>query len=124
MRKQLMRYITDVFKKIVNKKIISPQARMYLYHYYDRDLAPFKNISELPDEEAEKIMQRLKAEKSNAFCNQRNEEYLEKRRYYEDILRRDFLKKGGTITRQVPQYMVVGNVLFYYLGMKNRLLLK
>lgn len=23
---------------------------MYLYHYYDRDLAPFKNISELPDE--------------------------------------------------------------------------
>lgn len=25
---------------------------MYLYHYYDRDLAPFKNISELPDEEA------------------------------------------------------------------------
>ena len=92
---------------------------MYLYHYYDRDLGPFKNISELPDEEAGKIMQRLKAEKSNAFCNQRNEEYLEKRRYYEDIL-----KKGGTITRQVPQYMVVGNVLFYYLGMKNRLLLK
>ncbi len=23
---------------------------MYLYHYYDRDLGPFKNISELPDE--------------------------------------------------------------------------
>lgn len=66
---------------------------MYIYHYYDRDLGPFKNISELPDEEAEKIMQRLKAEKSNAFCNQRNEEYLEKRRYYEDILRREFLKK-------------------------------
>lgn len=56
MRKQLMRYITDVFKKIVNKKIvnkkiISPkEARIYLYHYYDRDLGPFKNISELPDE--------------------------------------------------------------------------
>ena len=111
-------------KKLLIKKSYPPQARMYLYHYYDRDLAPFKNISELPDEEAEKIMQRLKAEKSNAFCNQRNEECLEKRRYYEDILRRDFLKKGGTITRQVPQYMVVGNVLFYYLGMKNRLLLK
>ena len=25
---------------------------MYIYHYYDRDLGPFKNISELPDEEA------------------------------------------------------------------------
>lgn len=85
---------------------------MYLYHYYDRDLGPFKNISELPDEEVEKIMQRLKAEKSNAFCNQRNEEYLEKRRYYEDILRREFLKKGGTITRQIPQYMVVGECPF------------
>lgn len=35
---------------------------MYIYHYYDRDLGPFKNISELPDEEAEKIMQRLKAD--------------------------------------------------------------
>lgn len=34
---------------------------MYLYHCYDHDLGPFKNISELPDEEAEKIMQRLKA---------------------------------------------------------------
>lgn len=46
------------------------------------------------NEEAEKIMQRLKAEKNNAFCNQKNEEYLEQRRYYEDILRREFLKKA------------------------------
>lgn len=57
-------------------------------------------------------MQRLKAEKNNAFCNQRNEEYLEKRRYYEDIRRREFLKKGGTITRQLPQYMAVGECPF------------
>ena len=96
---------------------------MYIYHYYDRDLGPFKNISELPDEEAEKIMQRLKAEKSNAFCNQRNEEYLEKRRYYEDILRREFLKKGGTITRQIPQYMVVGECPFLLIKIQYILLM-
>lgn len=97
---------------------------MYIYHYYDRDLGPFKNISELPDEEAEKIMQRLKAEKSNAFCNQRNEEYLEKRRYYEDILRREFLKKAEQLQGRFRNIWSWGNVLFYHPGMKNRLLLK
>lgn len=80
---------------------------MYLYHYYDKDIGPFKNISDVPVEEACKIMKRLKTEKPNAFCNQRSDEYLGLRQYYEKILRDEFAKKGGVITRKSPHYMVV-----------------
>lgn len=92
--------------------IIMSCKNMYLYHYYDKDIGPFKNISELPDEEAAALMERLAVEKKNAFCNKRNSEYLAKRHYYEDILREKFLEKGGKITRKVPYYMVVGECKF------------
>lgn len=61
--------------------IIMSCKNMYLYHYYDKDIGPFKNISELPDEEAAALMERLAVEKKNAFCNKRNLEYLAKRHY-------------------------------------------
>ena len=35
------------------------------------------------------------------------EDYMAKRRYYEDILRKEFQKKGGMIKRISPHYMVV-----------------
>ncbi len=80
---------------------------MKLYHYYDKDLGPFKNISELSDEEAKKVMAELSKKKPGAFCNQRNDEYLKLRHYYENILRTEFNKKDGVIKREIPHYMVV-----------------
>ena len=32
---------------------------------------------------------------------------MELRHYYEDILRCEFMKKGGNIQREIPHYMVV-----------------
>lgn len=80
---------------------------MYLYHYYDKDIGPFKNISELSEQDAEEVMRKIAEEKEGAFCNKRSPDYLRMRRHYENILREEFLKKGGKIYRDIPQYMVV-----------------
>lgn len=80
---------------------------MYLYHYYERALGPFKNLSELPREEADAVIRRIKENKPNVQCASRDEDYMFRRRMYEDILRKEFIKKGGIIERDVPHYMVV-----------------
>ncbi len=85
---------------------------MYLYHYFDKDIGPFKNISELSERDAENVMKRLAKEKGQAFCNKRNSEYWKMRKYYEQILRKEFQKKGGKIERLVPHYMVVEECKF------------
>ena len=85
---------------------------MYLYHYYDKDYGPFKNLSEISDEEVKDIVNKIAREKQDAFCNKRNSEYMLKRRYYENILREEFMKKGGRIERNVPHYMVIGECDF------------
>ena len=80
---------------------------MYLYHYYDKNSQPFWNLSDLPIEEAESILARIRQEKPNSFCAKRAPEYMEKRIYYENILREEFAKKGGRIERKAPHYMTV-----------------
>ena len=60
---------------------------MNLYHYFDKDLGPFKNLSELSEKEAEAVMRKLSREKQDAFCNKRNSTYMKMRKYYEQILR-------------------------------------
>lgn len=85
---------------------------MYLNHYYDKDYGPFKNLSDLSDKEVKDIVNKIAIEKQGAFCNKRNSEYMLKRRYYENILREEFAKKGGRIERNAPQYMVIGECDF------------
>lgn len=80
---------------------------MYLYHYYDKATGPFKNISDLDKEEAKEILNQIKENRPNCMCAKRQDTYVEDRLYYENILREEFLKKGGKIERQVPHYMVV-----------------
>ncbi|MDU1402995.1 hypothetical protein [Clostridium sp.] len=80
---------------------------MFLYHYYDKMTGPFMNLSELANEEANFILKKIKENKPKAQSAQRDYEYMFRRRMYEDILRKEFLKKGGIIKRDVPHYMVV-----------------
>lgn len=80
---------------------------MYLYHYYDKSVGPFRNLSDVSVEEAKEIMQNIKETKPNTVGANRSPEYVELRRHYEEILRTEFLKKGGNIRRPVPHYMVV-----------------
>ena len=82
---------------------------MYLYHYYDAETDPFANLSELPPQEANEIIRRIKTEKPRTQCAQRDDDYLFRRRMYEDIIRKEFIKKGGIVKRSVPHYMVIGH---------------
>lgn len=80
---------------------------MFLYHYFDKTIGPFKNLSDLSVEEANKVLQKIAIDKPNVQCAKRNADYMKARSYYESILRDEFQKKGGLIYRQVPHYMVV-----------------
>jgi len=80
---------------------------MFLYHYYDKTIGAFVNLSELSMDEANIILNKIKAEKPTVQSAQRDSEYMFRRRMYEDIIRKEFLKKGGLVNRNVPHYMLV-----------------
>ena len=80
---------------------------MNLYHYYDKAIGPFVNLSEVSVEEAKAIIEKIKLEKPTSQCASRHDKYVEYRRNCEAILRTEFTKKEGRMQRFVPHYMVV-----------------
>lgn len=82
---------------------------MYLYHYYEKSLAPFLNISELTSDEAEAVLNAVRQSRPNSQCAQRPPEYVRYRRSCEEILRTEFRKKGGRTERSIPHYMTLGH---------------
>ena len=80
---------------------------MDLYHYYDRKVGPFRNLSDVSVEEAKEILVRIKEEKPLAQSAGRDALYVEHRRSCEEILRREFAVKGGRMERRAPHYLVV-----------------
>jgi len=80
---------------------------MFLYHYYDKKLRPFTNLSELTIDEANAVLNDIKLNKPDSKCAQRDSEYMFRRHMYEDIIRKEFIKKGGIVQRTTPHYMVV-----------------
>lgn len=79
----------------------------YLYHYFERKVGPFVSLSDLSIEEAQQIQNRLKIE-NKCFAAQRNERYLARRQYLEQLVRTMFIEKGGKPIRNTPHYMVMG----------------
>ena len=80
---------------------------MDLYHFFDKRTGPFRSLTSVEPEEAKKIMQQIKEERPNSQCAQRHDQYVEYRRNWEAILRREFAAKGGVIEIRSPHYMVV-----------------
>ena len=80
---------------------------MILFHYFDKDIGPLKNISDLDDKKAKEILDDIKINKPNSFCAKRSETYIKDRRHFEEVLRNEFIKKGGKIERLSPHYFVV-----------------
>lgn len=80
---------------------------MFFYHYFDKSVGPFMNLSDLPSDEARAVLEKIKREKPNVQSAKRHDTYVEDRLYYEEILRTEFLKKGGVIRRRAPHYLVV-----------------
>jgi hypothetical protein len=80
---------------------------MNLYHYYEQGTKPFRNLSDIPIDEAKNVLDHIKEAKPNVQSAKRHPTYMEDRHYYEEILRTEFAKKGGIISRKSPHYMVV-----------------
>ena len=80
---------------------------MDLYHYFDKSSKPFLSLSDLPIERAKSIIDERKITNSASFCAKRQDDYMENRLYFENILRTEFLKKGGKIESKNPHYMVI-----------------
>lgn len=81
---------------------------MYLYHYFERERGPFRSLSDLPDEEAQKIQDRLKSD-NNIFSKRDSDgKYMFYRRMIENRVRSMFIEKGGKPTRLTPHYMILG----------------
>ena len=80
---------------------------MELYHYYDRTTGPFRNLSDLSVEEAKAVLARIRQEKPGSQSAGRDPLYVEHRRNCEEILRKEFARKGGRMERRIPHYMVV-----------------
>ena len=81
---------------------------MFLYHYYDKSIGPFKSISSLTVEEATKIIAALSQTKPlSPRATQTPEAYVSRRHYIENLLKTEFGKKGGIIKRHAPHYMTV-----------------
>ena len=68
---------------------------MLLYHYFDKKTGPFRNLSDLSEEEANKVLLSIKAEKPETMCAKRQDSYVADRRRFESILRTEFRKKYG-----------------------------
>jgi len=82
----------------------------FLYHYFDKNIGPFVNLSDIPIDEANAVIGMIKKVRPNSKVAARDSEYMTRRHYYEDILRKEFAKQGGIIKRPAPHYMVVGHV--------------
>ena len=80
---------------------------MYLYHYYDKKVGPFVNLSDIPIDEAKTVLDDIKKAKPNTQCATRDPEYIDRRHRNENILIAEFTKKGGIIKRHAPHYMIV-----------------
>src|SRR5690554_2696595 len=83
------------------------EQNLYLYHYYEDELGPFRNLSSLTVEEASHVMNRIKME-GRIFASQRSDDYMTIRRELEAKAREMFIQKGGKPVNTYPHYMTLG----------------
>jgi hypothetical protein len=97
--------IYDFLEEIHMAKIVYPEM---IVHYYEASQGPFRSLSDLPLQEAESILQRIRQE-GIAFASQRSTDYLDIRKSLEERIRRLFIEKGGQPKRLRPHYFILGH---------------
>ena len=80
----------------------------FLSHYYEKSAGPFSNLSMLPVEQAEQILEEIRRN-GNRFASQRPSDYLNKRLVLETKMRRLFEEKGGRPKLARPHYLILGS---------------
>ncbi len=79
----------------------------FLSHYYEAANGPFRNLSDLPPDEAERLQASLRTA-GNVFASKRADDYLTIRRDLETRVREAFIRRGGCPRRARPHYMILG----------------
>jgi hypothetical protein len=79
----------------------------FLTHYYEKSTGPFSNLSMLPIEQAERILEEIRGN-ANRFASQRSSDYMKKRLELENRIRQLFEQKGGKPRLTKPQYFILG----------------
>lgn len=80
----------------------------WLSHYYEASVGPFRSLTKLPIDEANRIQADLMAQR-DVFAGKRQSDYLEIRRELELLVRDRFIRKGGRPQIQRPHYMILGS---------------
>ncbi len=80
----------------------------FLSHYYEASDGPFRNLSDLPEAEAEAVLERIRRA-GDRFASQRRDDYVAVRRGLEERVRELFIAKGGQPQRRRPHYLIVGD---------------
>jgi hypothetical protein len=80
----------------------------FLSHYYEKSAGPFSNLSMLPLEQAEQILEEIR-KNGNRFASQRSNDYLKRRLVLEAKIRKLFEEKGGKPMLLRPHYMILGS---------------
>jgi len=78
-----------------------------LCHYYELSRGPFRNLSDLPLDEAEAVLAALRRQ-HDGFASQRSADYLTIRRELESRVRERFIAKGGRPLRECPHSLTLG----------------
>jgi hypothetical protein len=79
---------------------------LFLYHYYERDLGPFKLLTDMTFDEARELLTRRRAE--GKIGNPDIDGFLKNRYGADERLRDKFIAHGGLIKRNAPVYMMLG----------------
>jgi hypothetical protein len=85
------------------------EHEMFLYHYYDIRSGPFKSLTAVSPAKANEVIRKIKAERPDSLCAQRDDNYVELRQNCERKLREAFAAKGGIMEIPSPHYMVLGS---------------
>ena len=78
-----------------------------LSHYYDSSTGPFRSLSDLPRDQAERVLASIRAA-GVGFASKRAEDYLAVRDELEAHVRTLFIAKGGKPQRLHPHSMILG----------------
>lgn len=76
----------------------------YLYHYYEFENGPFRNITEFGLKKAQSLQNQIQ----KGWNSKRPDNYIELRFALEKRIRDQFIKKGGKPNRKDPFYCTLG----------------
>lgn len=88
------------------------ETNHYLYHYFENQNGPFRNLSDLELDEAEMIQDNLRKD-DVLFSSKRSKDYIRVRRELEEQVREIFISIGGKPNRKVPHYMTLGECAWF-----------